>query len=157
MAEEVSTTTSQQEVKEPQGNETDWKSEARKWEQRAKDNRKEADALKAKADKWDAQQREGMTEAEKAKERAEAAEAELAQLKAERAKTEKAQELSARTGVPAELLMFCVDEKAMDEFADQYAKSAHVSAAPSALTSRVIRGNDKPHKARDRFAELLGE
>ena len=60
---------------EPQGNETDWKAEARKWEKYAKENaaaRKELDALKAAQ----------MTEQERLVKRAEEAERLLAEANA---------------------------------------------------------------------------
>lgn len=79
---------------EPQG--TDWKAQARKWEERAKAN-------KDKADLWDAQQQAAPT--------VEALQAQIDEMKQAQAKAEKAaertralMEVSQATGVPADLL-----------------------------------------------------
>lgn len=52
-------TAESQNVEQPQGDETDWKAEARKWEQRAKDNHRAASELEK-------QRKASMTEAERA-------------------------------------------------------------------------------------------
>lgn len=82
---------------EPQGAETNWKAEARKWEERAKAN-------KAKADQWDAQEEAGKTELQKATERADKLKAELDGIRAaEKLKAEVA-DAAERHGVDADLL-----------------------------------------------------
>jgi hypothetical protein len=68
--------------------ETDWKAEARKWEQRAKENA----ALKAKAEKWDELEESQKTEIQKATDRAAAAEAKATEQAAKLARLEVAQE-----------------------------------------------------------------
>ena len=148
-------TTTAQEV-EAQESETDWKAKydemrnhMRDWEKKAKANQSAADEL----EKLKAAQ---MSEQEKANARAEAAEAELAQLKAEKAKVDAATRLASETGVPFEMLMFCQDEEAMNDFAKTYAKETHVASAPTALAgARIIRGGEKKASARDQFASLL--
>ena len=148
-------TTTAQEV-EAQESETDWKAKydemrnhMRDWEKKAKANQSAADEL----EKLKAAQ---MSEQEKANARAEAAESELAQLKAEKAKVDAATRLASETGVPFEMLMFCQDEEAMNDFAKTYAKETHVSSAPTALAgARIIRGSEKKASARDQFASLL--
>lgn len=137
----------------PQGEtetkETDWKAEARKWEQRAK----KSQAAEIELEKLKAAQ---MTEQEKALARAEAAENELNALKAEKAKNDAARKLASETGVPFEMLMFCSDEDAMLEFAKTYAKESHVSSAPKATNgSRIIRGNEQKPTTREQFAQAL--
>ena len=137
----------------PQGEtetkETDWKAEARKWEQRAK----KSQAAEIELEKLKAAQ---MTEQEKAIARAEAAESELNALKAEKAKNDAARRLSNETGVPFEMLMLCTDEDAMVEFAKTYAKESHVSSAPKATNgSRIIRGNEQKPTTREQFAQAL--
>lgn len=79
---------------EPQG--TDWKAQARKWEERAKAN-------KDKADLWDAQQQAAPT--------VEALQAQIDEMRQAQAQAEKAaertralMEVSQATGVPADLL-----------------------------------------------------
>ena len=134
---------------ETEAKETDWKAEARKWEQRAK----KSQAAEIELEKLKAAQ---MTEQEKAIARAEAAENELNALKAEKAKNDAARRLSNETGVPFEMLMFCTDEDAMVEFAKTYAKESHVSSAPKANNgSRIIRGNEQKPTTREQFAQAL--
>lgn len=130
---------------------TDWKAEARKWERYAK-------KAQAAEQELEALKQAQMTEQEKANARAEAAEAELAQLKAEKAKVDAAQKLSSESGIPFEMLMFCADEEAMQDFAATYAKETHVSSAPSALNgSRIVRGNDTPKSNGEMFADFAQE
>lgn len=134
---------------ETEAKETDWKAEARKWEQRAK----KSQAAEIELEKLKAAQ---MTEQEKAIARAEAAENELNALKAEKAKNDAARRLSNETGVPFDYLMFCSDEDAMVEFAKTYAKESHVSSAPKATNgSRIIRGNEQKPTTREQFAQAL--
>lgn len=152
MAEEAIQEATADEV-EPQGDiepkETDWKAEARKWEQRAK----KSQAAEAELERLKQAQ---MTEQEKAVARAEAAEAELNALKAEKAKSDAAQKLASETGVPFEMLMFCQDVDAMNDFAKQYVKETHVSSAPKASNgSRIIRGNEQKPTTREQFAQAL--
>lgn len=71
--------------------ETDWKAEARKWEERANANRAKADEMAAQA-------------AADAVARAEKAEAELAEANARAAHAEAVAKVSEETGVPAHLL-----------------------------------------------------
>lgn len=81
----------------PQGDGTDWKAEARKWEARAKEN-------KAKADKWDEQEEAGKSELERMTERAAEAERRVTELEhAEQVRTW-ASEVAAETHVPASIL-----------------------------------------------------
>lgn len=138
-----------EDAEQPQGSETDWKAEARKWEKRAKEHAaaaKELESLKA----------ERMTESEKLQARAERAEAELSRLTAEKEVADAASEVSKQTNVPRELLLFCKDREAMEAFAELYStqqqEPAH--AAPPARKSRVMRENDTPISNRDVFAEM---
>lgn len=136
-------------VEQPQGSETDWKAEARKWEKRAKEHaaaQKELDALKA----------ERMTESERLQARAEKAEAELSRLNAEREIADAATEVSKKTEVPRELLLFCKDREAMEAFAEIYAANSQqsVHAAPPARKSRIVRESETPTSNRDIFAEM---
>lgn len=115
MSEEMAQATEQAETEEPHGTEgtTDWKAEARKWETRAK----KAHAAEVELEQLKAAQ---MSDAEKAQARAEKAEAELKELRAKAAHDEAAKEIAVKTGVPAELLAFCYDADAMQEFAKAY-------------------------------------
>lgn len=80
-------------VQEPVKQETDWKAEARKWQDRAKENKTAADRL---AELEEANK----TAEQRANERLEAAERRAAELEAKAAVAE----ASAETGVPADLL-----------------------------------------------------
>jgi len=149
MADESTTT---QEAEQPaedwQAKYEEMRTHMREWEKKARANQNAADEL----EKLKAAQ---MSEQEKANARADAAEAELAALKAEKAKTDAATKLASETGVPFEMLMFCVDEEAMQEFAATYAKETHVSSAPSALNgSRIVRGDDSPKSTGEMFADF---
>lgn len=151
MADE-STNESTQAVEQPaedwQAKYEDMRAHMREWEKKAKANQSAADEL----EKLKAAQ---MTEQEKANARAEAAEAELTALKAEKAKVDAANKLASETGVPFDMLMFCKDEEAMQQFAAAYAKDKHVAAAPTALNgSRIVRGNDSPKGNGEMFAEF---
>lgn len=156
MAEEINLTT--QTTDEGSATETDWQAKyeemrghMRDWEKKARANQSAADEL----EKLKAAQ---MTEQEKANARAEAAESELAQLKAEKAKRDAADELSSKTGIPVEMLMFCADEEAMNEFAKTYAEKTHTPSAPNAPSaSRINRGNEKKPTNGEIFADFASQ
>ncbi len=95
MAENEPTGNEPTEPTEPQG--TDWKAEARKWEERAKAN-------KAKADQWDAQEEANKTEVQKAKEQADKYKAELDKIKAEKDRAAEVAKVAKETGVDESLL-----------------------------------------------------
>ena len=149
-------TTQESTEQEPQGAEqVDWEAkykeavaQSRKWESRAKAN-------SDKAAKWDEYEQQGMSEAEKLAKRAESAEAELAQLKADAQHRADAHEIAEANGVPEHLLSFCASREAMEAFAKEYAAQAHVPAAPSAATSRVVRGGGGKQSTRDKFASYF--
>lgn len=94
---------------------TDWKSEARKWEKRAKENLAKADANEEAARRLAEIEEQSKSELQKAQERADAAEARLRERdEAERAAQEQAAreaeiaeiaaEIATTTGVPAAAL-----------------------------------------------------
>ena len=124
---------------EPQGEEgkrTDWKAEARKWENLAKKGKAAEEEL---AKLKEAQ----MTEQEKANARADKAEAELAAMKAENERMLSAREWSSKESVPLELLEFCKADD-MEAFCKAY-KAAQLnvrSVAPSAFP-RIVKDGGK--------------
>ena len=136
---------------EPQGEEkprTDWKAEARKWENLAKKGKAAEEEL---AKLKEAQ----MTEQEKANARAEKAEQELASIKAENERMLAAREWSSKEGVPLELLEFCKADD-MEAFCKAFkASQMQVHAAAPAAFSRVVRegGKTDPKAAFAAFAE----
>lgn len=152
MAEETKQEVEQVEA-EPQGEakpETDWKAEARKWEQRAKKSQAaelELEALKQAQ----------MTEQEKANARAEKAESELAALKAENQRLADAKDIAAASGVPVRLLEYCADREAMEAFAKEYiAERPATHSAASASGSRIVRNQDvNPPSKGDVFANAV--
>ena len=133
---------------EPQGEEkprTDWKAEARKWENLAKKGKAAEEEL---AKLKEAQ----MTEQEKANARAEKAEQELAAIRAEQERLAAAREWSAREAVPLDLLEFISADK-MEDFCKAY-KAAQIpipSAAPA--FTRIVKEGAKP-STRDVFAQF---
>lgn len=155
---DVDATSEQAAADEPHGeqqkHETDWKAEARKWEQRAKEN-------KAAADELEQLKQAQMTEQQKAEQRAEKAETELAQLRAEKQHAEDVREVADATGAPIALLECCADKAAMDKLASEYqelakAKSEPPRIAPTARASRIVHESGKAD-TRDIFADFMTE
>lgn len=144
MSEETKAETEQAEtVEQPEtGEAVDWQAKYEAMRQHSRDWEKQAKANKAAADELEQLKAAQMTEQEKANARAEKAEAELAALKAEAARMEAAQDISAKYGVPLELLNFCKDRDAMEQFAAVYRdKAPKQHAAPSADGSRIEKGD----------------
>ena len=133
--------------------ETDWKAEARKWEQRAKKSlaaEQELEALKAAQ----------MTEQEKVIARAEKAEQELAELKQEAARLEAAKSISQHEGVPLSLLEYCANEEAMAAFAKEYKANIPTQtrhAAGKAKGSNVNKEGGAKVSTREAFAEFASQ
>lgn len=82
---------------EPQGAETNWKAEARKWEERAKAN-------KAKADQWDAQEEANKTELQKLTELNAKYKSQLDEISAAKEREGEVRAAAEKHGVDAELL-----------------------------------------------------
>ncbi len=101
---------------EPQG--TDWKSEARKWEKRAKENAE-------KADKWDEREKDAPT-LENLQKQVESLKAEAKAAKAEAEHRTLLANVSAATGVPTSLLKGDTEEelKASAEAIAAFAKTS---------------------------------
>lgn len=153
MADETKTVEAQE--PEMQESETDWKAKYEEMRGHMRDWEKKSKANQAAASELEKLREAKMTEQEKEKVRADAAEAELAELKAEHERTSAAQRIAKETGVPLALLMYCMDEEAMTEFAKKYTDETHVSSAPSALGgSRIVRGNDTPKDNSEVFADF---
>lgn len=154
MADELTPETNADETtQQPQGSETDWKAEARKWEKYAKEN-------KAARDELDALKAAQMTEQEKLVKRAEEAEAKLAAANATIQHAADVAEIAAQSGVPAALLEFCADRDAMEEFAKQYGESnpAPVThSAPSAPANRQYGSPNTKKSNADAFADMLDD
>lgn len=134
---------------EPQGEEkahTDWKAEARKWENLAKKGKAAEEEL---AKLKEAQ----MTEQEKANARAEKAEQELAAIKAENERLTMAREFASKESVPLDLLEFIPADR-MEDFCKAYKASQLPipSAAPASFT-RIVKEGAKP-STRDVFAQF---
>lgn len=134
---------------EPQGEEkpsTDWKAEARKWENLAKKGKAAEEEL---AKLKEAQ----MTEQEKANARAEKAEQELAAIKAEQERLTAAREWSVKEAVPLDLLEFIAADR-MESFCKAYkAAQVPIPSAASAFSTRIVKEGAKP-STRDVFAQF---
>lgn len=135
-------------TEEPHGAEVDWKAESRKWEQRAKAN-------KAAADELEQLKASQMSDTEKLVKRAEDAEALVKQYQAKEQHGADAAEVAADTGVPVSLLMHCGTREDMEQFAKEYAKETHVSSAPPAPNSRIVRGGEGKTSTRDLFTDFM--
>ena len=150
------TTTTAQETEETLPTETDWQAKyeemrghMREWQKRAQANQGAADEL----EKLKAAQ---MTEQEKVIAEKDAALAELAALKSEKERSDAAQRISAETGVPLELLLYCSDEEAMTDFAKKYEKEQPViHSAASASRSRIVHEGKKTNG--DIFADAVAD
>lgn len=147
--EQEPTTTQEPTVtEEPHGAEVDWKAESRKWEQRAKAN-------KAAADELEQLKASQMSDTEKLVKRAEDAEALVKQYQAKEQHDADAAEVAADTGVPVSLLLHCGTREDMEQFAKEYAKETHVSSAPLAPNSRIVRGGEGKTSTRDLFTDFM--
>lgn len=137
-------------AEEPQGEpkaKTDWKAEARKWENLAKKGKAAEEEL---AKLKEAQ----MSEQEKANARADKAEAELAAIKAENERMLAAREWSSKEGVPIDLLEFCKADD-MEAFCKAFkATQMQVHAAAPATFSRVVKEGGGKASTRDIFAQF---
>lgn len=127
---------------EPQGepkSTTDWKAEARKWENLAKKGKAaEEELAKLKS--------EGNARAEKA-------EAELAAIKAENEHRDAAKEFSEKNGVPVELLEFIPTDR-MEDFCKAFkAKQVPVPSVAPAFTTRIVQEGGRPNP-QDAFIEF---
>lgn len=106
MAEETTSQDAAQQTTEPQGevDKTDWKSEARKWEARAKENKDAAEKLAAYEKEQQEKDEATKTDLQKATEKADKAIAELAAMKAEKQRAELIKEIAKSKDVDEELL-----------------------------------------------------
>lgn len=114
---------------EPQGSETDWKAEARKWEARAKANRATAQKL----------------------------EEQVRQYERERQRESDVSEVAKETGVPATLLSCCTTREQMEQLAAEYAKESapRIPSGLPAPETRIIREGAQASN-RDKFADFMG-
>ena len=145
----TTTTEPTTEPQEPQGTDTDWKAEARKWEKRAKENSDAAAELaKLKA--------ASMSDAEKLEARATAAEQELAQLKAEREFETAVREVAAKSGVPESMLRHCSDRDAMEALAAEIA-SQPTRVAPTGAASRLVVSQPSKKTNAEAFAKIIDQ
>lgn len=144
------------EVVEPHGEETDWKAEARKWEERARENRGAAEELQRLKEAQ-------MTEAEKLAKRAADAEAALAQMTQAKEHAEAVASISASSGVPAGFLAFCSTAEDMESFAKLWAEH-HAQAQPEpahagvkAPERRIIPNGTAKVANKDVFAAMFNK
>ena len=147
----VAETISENAEEAPQGAaETDWKAEARKWERYAKEN-------KAAKDELDALKAAQMTEQERLVKRAEEAERLLAEANAAIQHSKDVSEVSSKTGIPAQLLEFCSDREAMEQFAERYGGiPQQTHSAPTAPHTRIVSGGGEAKASNaDVFSEML--
>lgn len=89
----------------PQGAETDWKAEARKWEQRAKDNKRDLDAVQKLLDGYESKKRDDEAREKTAAEALDAAKAEIKRLQAQAERDRLAREVAKSQGVDPDVLV----------------------------------------------------
>ncbi|MBW3081974.1 heavy metal transporter [Bifidobacterium phasiani] len=119
---------------------------SRTWEERAKANKKDADANRQAAEELEKLKESSMSDAERTAKRISELEAENNRYKSERQHAEWARKVSEETGVPANLLRGdSLDE--MREFANQLDQYAHPK--PKGMPNQGGTPNGKPDKARE--------
>lgn len=122
MAEEITLEVEPQEPpKEPQG--TDWKAEARKWEQRAKENKDASEKLKQLEEAQ-------LSELEKAQKQAEEAKAEADRLRAEKVRDDAVKQAAKESGVDYELLTLMAGTSQEEIAANAELLKAKIAAVP---------------------------
>ena len=150
------TKTDVQDLEQPDQAETDWQAKYEEMREHMRDWEKKAKANQSAAEELEKLKAAQMTEQEKVIAEKDAALAELAALKSEKERSDAAQRISAETGVPLELLLYCSDEDAMADFAKKYEKEQPVThAAASASRSRIVREGEKSHG--DIFADAVAD
>ena len=126
---------------------TDWKAEARKWEQRAKENKAVAERL---AEFEDAQK----TEQERLTERLQTAEQAAQQAKAEAARYR----IASRHGITeedAQLFLTGTDEDTLVRQAEAFAARVSKPSTPRPDPAAGVRGASGELSNADRFADLV--
>lgn len=136
-----------EQTEEPQGEpkaKTDWKAEARKWENLAKKGKAAEEELARLKESQ-------MTEQEKANARAEKAEAELAEMKAEAERMLQARELSKSEGIPLEVLESFISGD-IEGFCKVYkAAQVPVHSVSIGSGSRINMGGQAKRDPKDAF------
>ena len=135
--------------------EPDWKVKYEKMREHSRDWEKKARANQSAADELEKLKADSQTEQQKAMQRAEKAEAELQKLKDEAARARIVAEVSAKQGVPADLVAMLngADEDELSEQIDRIKKA--LLSAPARTDDGGGRTVAKKSNA-DRFAENLG-
>lgn len=126
--------------------------QSRKWEQRSKDNA-------AKAKKYDELAAQSMTDAEKldaASKRADEAEAKLAQYEAETQRAKDAADVSAETGVPANLLT-ATGKEAMKAQAESILSFAKGQPSAPIFKSDGSKPGAQKKTPQDSFADFFSQ
>ena len=130
---------------------TDWKSQARKWEQRAKENLAAAKANDDAAKRLAEIEEANKSEAEKTAERLAAAEKRAAELEAKALKAE----VAAAKGVPAALLTGSTQEE-LEAAADALIEfRGEQKAAPSSSALGRVNGQKVKGSTADQFADFM--
>lgn len=121
--------------------ETDWKTEARKWEQRAKENLTAAKANEAAAKRLAEFEESQKTEAQKLQEERDAARIELATERSARLRAE----VAADKGIPASLLSGSTQEE-LEASADALIAFKGVTDAPAPVVPSVPTIGTSPQR-----------
>ena len=130
---------------------TDWKAQARKWEQRAKENLAAAKANDDAAKRLAEIEEASKTEAERTAERLAAAEKRAAELEAKALKAE----VAAAKGVPAALLTGSTQEE-LEAAADALIEfRGEQKAAPSSSALGRVNGQKVKGSTADQFADFM--
>ena len=140
-------------TQEAESTETDWKAQARKWEQRAKENLTAAKANEVAAQRLQEIEEANKTEAEKIAARAEAAEKRAAELEVKAIRAE----VAAAKGVPVALLTGSTQEE-LEAAADALIEfRGEQKAAPSSSALGRVNGQKVKGSTADQFADFFAQ
>lgn len=130
---------------EPQGTETDWKSEARKWEARAKENKKLLDEAQKTLGSYEAESEQRERKQKTAEETIEELRGQLAEANANAERERMVRAVAKETGADPEILLLMKpqDEGTARNYAAKYLESVKEQAPKSKWSEVKDRGESK--------------
>lgn len=141
---------------EPQGAETDWKSESRKWEQRAKENKKLLDEAQKTLDSFKAESEQHERKEKTAAETIEELRNQLAEANARAEREKMVRSVAKETGADPEILLLMnpEDESSAREYAAKYLESVKGQAPKSKWPDVKDKGESKSPTSAKEILEI---
>lgn len=132
---------------EPQGTETDWKSESRKWEARAKENKKLLDETQKTLEGYEAEKQRREQKEKTAAETIEELKTQLAEANAKAEREKMVRSVAKETGADPEILLLMNpdSEGVAREYAAKYLESVKSQAPKSKWPDVKDKGESKAH------------